>query len=283
MKNVQASAARRGTVEQRLRTKLSSSVVRSPLVVYRNTAVRPADVILGSYPKSGNTWMRHVLTHLIAGTSNDWRESIQATAPGIASARGASPSLVTGGRLIKSHEVPSRFYRQAIVMVRDGRDVALSEYHYRRDYLKSAALRDCTLDEFIDQFLAGRTNAYGAWHEHVSRWKSFSERDDHRCLIVRYEDMKTDPLAQLVKIDEFLGLGLPSEQLESAIEANDVGRMKARERSANNGTDNSGSFVRSGTAGGWRSEFSADNVDAFETVAGASLRLFGYSTGGSGG
>lgn len=275
MSNIRQKAARRGAFEQAARSAVAQSRVRMPLVHYRTRAIEPADVMLASYPKSGNTWLRHMLTHLVVGESTDWRAAVHAATPGLQFARDAKPTLQSGGRMIKTHEFPHQRYRQSIVIVRDGRDVAVSEYFYRKDYLESSAMVDETFSTFLDRFIDGKTNSYGAWHDHVSAWRSFADAGNS-VLWVRYEDIKSQPLQELRRIADYIDLDSTDEQLNDAIAHNDASRLRKREAAAN-GAD-APSFIRSAKSGDWASTFSDAELQRFVSVAGPELRAFNYVT-----
>ena len=77
-------------------------------------------------------------------------------------------SLPGGGRLIGTHEQYRKDYNRAIYVVRDARDVLLSEFAFLKalDYFRG------DLDKFISTFLftCGSAYGYGPWQRHVSSW-----------------------------------------------------------------------------------------------------------------
>ena len=77
--------------------------VRLLPVVYRHTGVSPQDAFLVSYPKSGNTWLKFMLTYLLSGREADF-DSDSTTIADVGSHRATPGVLPGGGRLIKSHE-----------------------------------------------------------------------------------------------------------------------------------------------------------------------------------
>src|SRR5947207_15710997 len=84
---------------RRVRLTLSETPLRGPVVWFRHRGFRAADVFLGSYPRSGSTWVRFALYEALTGRPSDFLKvngSLRTVgehfhAPGI---------LPRGGRLI---------------------------------------------------------------------------------------------------------------------------------------------------------------------------------------
>ena len=174
--------------------------VRMLPVVYRHTSVSRRDAFLVSYPKSGNTWLKFMLAHLLGGREADLDNDSTVIAD-VGSHRATPRVLPGGGRLIKSHEPYSspqkRFYRKAIYLIRDGRDVAVSYYYT----LIRRGLYEGDFGPFLRLFLAGDVDGYGPWHEHVRSWLESPLHEDGSLLVLRYEDMLADPADKPVRRD----------------------------------------------------------------------------------
>src|SRR6266536_2590055 len=135
----------------------------------RRLAVLPDDILLASYPKSGNTWTRFLIANLVFPDQTvDFGNLHQfvldpAVTPQRDFRRAPRP------RIVKTHGSFDPRYRRVICVVRDPRDVALSQYHYLRKLRK---IDDkFPLDSFIDQFLAGQLKReLGSWVENVCSW-----------------------------------------------------------------------------------------------------------------
>ena len=134
----------------------------------RHYTVYPDDTFLVSYPKSGNTWVRFLLANLIHPNETVGFANINRLlpAPGVLSKRFLK--TVPRPRILKSHEPFDVRFRKVIYLVRDPRDVAVSEYHF--DLKKRYIAADMTLEQFIKPFLAGETSSYGSWWEHAASW-----------------------------------------------------------------------------------------------------------------
>jgi hypothetical protein len=144
-----------------------------------------------------------------------------------------------------------------VVLVRDGRDVALS----------------------VMGVPFGPNNAWAAgrsWATAIRRGREAAARYPGRVLEVRYEDLVTDPKTSLVATCNFLELAYDEDML--SIEKTD--RSKVVEDQAAWFT-NVWSGITTAAVGKWRTELTPRQVEIFETVAGDELRMLGYETSGA--
>ena len=106
-------------------------------------------------------------------------------------------------RIIKSHECFDPRYPRVIYIVRDPRDVVVSQYHYHRKIRKIED--DSPIEKFVTRFLAGETCPHGSWGQNIATWLYTSEGDP-RFLLLRYEDLVADTARELAKVVDFLTL-----------------------------------------------------------------------------
>lgn len=251
---------------------------RDLLARYRHRGLRAVDLLLAVYPKSGSTWLSFLIASALTARDVDF-DLVRELAPGLGRQRVAPSLLPGGGRLVMSHDRPRSFVPgerpQVLCLVRDGRDVAVSYFHH----LRRRGIDTGDFSSFVDLFLAGRVSPYGTWHNHVRRWQESAKRSS-TVLILRYEDLLTDPLTSLTEVVKVFDLPVGEDALRAAIEAAAPGAMREKEstsrRISNSTVDKSVSFVRSATAGQWRDSFDAASLARFETVAGRELSELGY-------
>jgi hypothetical protein len=106
--------------------RLRRSKLRHLVYGWRHRGLKPADVMLASYPRSGNSWTKLMLAELLAGSGEVNSSSKQWLVPAVGEHL-QSPRLLPGdGRLIKTHEPYHKVYRRAIYLVRYVRPVAVS-------------------------------------------------------------------------------------------------------------------------------------------------------------
>ena len=139
-----------------------------------------------------------------------------------------------------------------VVLVRDGRDVALS----------------------LLGVPFGPNNVWAAarfWARGIDLGTEAADRFGDRVLTVRYEDVVDEPAAQVKRLCEFLGLDYEHDLL--AIEHTDSAKVLK---------DQAGWFtnvwagINSTAVGKWRREMSPDDQRVFDQVAGAQLERMGY-------
>lgn len=235
--------------------------------------------MVAAYPRTGSTWLRFLLYGLLSGESATFA-SVDRRIPDVG--RGDPvPLLPGGGRLLKTHEPYLAAYGRGIYMVRDARDVVVSEYHFQRMVGRFAG----SLEEFVSRFLDGSVNSYGAWHEHVQGWLDSRTAAAGWLHVVRYEDLKREPAETLLSIADFLGVTCGRPRVDQVVEDNTVERMREKEEAGGGelpGSREEEKFVREGRAGGWPSSLSGRQVRAIEAVAGPVLRRLEYPVGPGG-
>ncbi len=250
-------------------------------VAGRNFFVQPDDTFLVSYPKSGSTWARFLLAALTHPNDTVDFTNIDRLLPSISSRSKRDLRRHPRPRLIKSHEYFDARYRKVVYVVRDPRDVVLSQYRF---FLKRGAIGDgYTLDGWVNRFLAGELNTYGSWGENVGSWLA-ARQGTPGFLLLRYEDMLRDTEAALARVAGFLGLVVSAEQLARCVAQGSADRMRELEKKQGDewvttkGKRKDIPFVGSAKAGGWKSDLSAKHIAQIETAWGPTMRYLGYET-----
>lgn len=241
--------------------------------------VFPDDTFLVSYPKSGNTWVRFLLANLIYPNETVGFANINRLlpAPGVSSRRFLKK--LPRPRILKSHEPFDQRFRKVIYLVRDPRDVAVSEYHF--DLKKRYIAADMTLERFVQPFLAGETSSYGSWWEHVASWVA-PRYGNPAFLLVRYEDLLGDPIGETAKIAEFLGIQADEARLKAAVERSSADKMRKLEKQDADkwtGTKNTRQeipFVRAAKSGGWKESLPRHSVEQIEVAWFPLMNFLGY-------
>jgi hypothetical protein len=231
---------------------------RTAAALHRHRGYGPNDVILASYQKTGNTWLKFLLADILTGAEPDFERSERAIPLLGRPAAGAAP-LPGGGHLWKSHEPYSPLFRRrcarAIYLVRDARDVAISEYHFLQRKGRFAG----DLGSFLDVFLAGRADGYGSWDDHVASFTAGWRGTADARIVVRYEDMLADCAGTLATVLRFLAIAAAPERVALAVERNSFAGMRAKEVVAAGTTPQ----VRAGQAGQWRAQLTAEQAARF--------------------
>lgn len=244
----------------------------------RHRGLRPGDVLLVSYPKSGSTWLRMLLAEALTGTEADF-DSIRSTVPPIGHHKGATALLPGGGRLIRSHEpletASGTDEQRVVYLLRDARAVAVSYFHHRRRIGTYAG----DLDAFCADFVAGRIGNQGSWAHHVGLALDRCDRDPAGVRLVRYEELTVDTAAAVSGIATYLGVAVDGEVVARAVRDNSADRMRGKEQASTflAGRGDAGEpLVRAGRSRGWREELSTTARLQIEQEMGQLLVRAGY-------
>lgn len=235
----------------------------------------PDDIWLVSYPKSGNTWLRFIIANYLTNNQCNLK-SVNRIVPDIH--YNANNCLkIERPRFIKSHLPFTPDYKKVVYLVRDGRDVAVSYYFHLmkfRNIPKSTEFAD-----FVKKFNQGSVGHFSSWSNHVNSWL---DHQPEQFMLVKYEDLKTDIVAQMTQILDFAGITIDDFKLKSAIEASHFDQMKSLEQKqqhefkalANSDTDIP--FMRSGKAGEWEKFFNDNLHTNFLKINSKALKRLNY-------
>lgn len=262
---------------RKIRHKASRTFLRGPIIWLRHRGIDANDVMVASYPRSGNTWLRFMLTRILTGKSAGF-DNVNNVIAEIGIHQNALPLLPGGGRLIKTHELYRPTYKRAIYLVRDVRDVLLSQYS-RENELGLVWWGD--FDGYIKAFLEGTINGFGPWQEHIPQWldSPLAKRGD--VLTVMFPDMRRNTQATLERIVDFLGFEVHPELIATAIADNTVEKMRAREersRTLHKSSGEEGRFVRKGAVMGWREKLNEAQLELVEQYAGDTMARMGFAS-----
>ncbi len=255
---------------RKLRHQVAKTGVRAPLVWMRHKSLRANDVFFASYPRSGSTWLRFVLFESIAGQASGFG-NVNESIPDVKEHKTGLPLMPDGGRLIKTHEVYHPEYKKAVYLVRDPRDVALSEYAYQT----ALGLVDMPLDEYLPLFLTKGVNPFASWSQHVKSWLS-APLPAENLLVVKFEDLRSDTAKGVAGIIQFFGLEPDEARIRAAVTNNSVERMKAKEKENPQRASKKGQFIRSGSVGGWRGKLNEAQIQIVRDQAATLLNRLEY-------
>lgn len=199
---------------------------------------------LVSYPKSGNHWLRCMLTSYLTGEPVQTWPGIQAGVPQLEQLlrEGAAPPGDPDRQiLVATHFTADRpvmrFYRESTVkvvcLVRNPRDAMLSLMRMRGITPEDREGCRKMAETFIanEGFSAwGLWLGLGSWPVNVRSWTDTLHESfpNATVLPVRYEDLRVDPEAELSRIVKFLDLGGP-EGVARAVENCTLERMREME------------------------------------------------------
>lgn len=261
----------------------------------------PGSIVwLASYPKSGNTWLRAMLTHLLAAPGDDVSVNALAGTPeggdrhalddacAISSAEMKPAELLPYRALlhrqmaaenaapffVKTHDqyalgpgdtalFPADASRAAIYIVRNPLDVALSFAHHNQQDVDTTIARMADADSTLNRWPDRISDFLPV---HLGRWSDhvagWTHQDAIPLCLLRYEDMLTDPAAALARAAAAAGLDAAPAAIAAAVAASRFDRLRDREaiEGFSEKPANMPNFFRAGRAGEWRSALTAAQV-----------------------
>jgi hypothetical protein len=258
--------------------------------------LRNADALVVSHTKSGRTWLRVMMSylyHLEYGTpaneiiAFDNLHSLNKAIPRIYFNR--DTRVPTFAR--DNGHVQVANDKKVLFLVRDPRDVAVSFYFHvvnrasDRELLRKGIpqhARSLALYDFVihDELGIPRViRHYNRWHEEMVAMP--------HTLIVKYEQLRAEPLITLGEVMRFLDRDFSEEQLLRAVEFASFDSLSRKEKNGffQSGrlrpTDprDSGTFkVRRGKVGGYRDYFMEEEIETIDALVRNGLDpAYGYS------
>ena len=152
-----------------------------------------------------------------------------------------------------------------IHVLRDGRDVCLSGWHFSQKW-SPEALKDTTLAQFVAHYA-------GAWRSRVTQAREFGDAHPGRLLEIRYEALHANPETEIKRLLEFIQVASAPDIIASCLKA---GSFEALSGGRSRGDEDQNSFFRKGIVGDHKEYFDNDAFAAFEKAAGPLLRELDY-------
>jgi hypothetical protein len=255
--------------------------VRRPSRVLDHSAfiptIRPTDVFICTYPKSGTTWLGFLLAQVLKQSPEERLnlKNFNRYVPDV------NLLYTKGGSLAEHADKPDpRFFLaharydpnfpNVVYVVRDPRDVMVSFWHYQKLLYKD-------FSQTLEEYVASDAHWPCEWDEHAESW--LMPRRHPRLMVVRYEQMHADPAGVLRAVVEFAGIAVDEARVALAVEESRFEKMReAEEKFGVNGAagDSGERFVRKGVCGSWRQEMSAAAQAILERKYAPAMRELGY-------
>jgi hypothetical protein len=266
-----------------------------PLGLFRKKIYKPireryifwhSDIIILSFPKSGRTWLRVLMGNALQEhlkCTNDLLPTLEAMAT--ASYPSVPNFLVDHG--IATTQARSDIFdvskvkykdKKVILLVRDPKDVVVSAYFHK------SKLKKMAFNASFSDFLRDDVGSLKTYLAFLNSWTN--TKDISGYLIIRYEEMHSDPLAVLRSIFDFADVkDISNESLTAAIEFGRFDNMRELEKSDALGSDRlrpvdsndeSTYKTRKGEVGSFVEHFSEDDLAYANSLIKGLNSIFGY-------
>ena len=165
---------------------------------------------------------------------------------------------------------------QAIVMLRDFRDVAVSLAFHRARSMGTweGVFTDEDKTNLDSKYLQSHLESYLKHHD-IEEYLKIAARKPDNVKLVKYEDLKERPEDILTEILGFLQVNDGKAVVAKCVKANTFEKLSGGGKP---GESESQSFYRKGVVGDWRNYFSQENVDLFKRLAADTLIAAEYET-----
>jgi len=269
-------------------------------------------VWLASYPKSGNTWMRafiqnylengkqasdiNQLDRLFASENKpSWyqpylnRPHMDLGSEDVCKLRPQVhldiANSKAGSILVKTHNFHGEYMGYplhnmsvtagVIYILRNPLDVVLSVADHFGLELDDAITFLNAEETGTPADEANMGSVLSSWSNHVRSWTH--AESDATC-VIRFEDLKLDPLSTFENVLSFLNIPEDSARLEKAIQHSSFDKLRQQEQASGftERSPNSDRFFRHGTSGQWQTELSEEQIASIVAVHAEQMERFDY-------
>jgi hypothetical protein len=228
--------------------------------------------IVNEYPKSGGSWVGNMLSQALK----------------IPFPRNRLPMCKSS--ILHGHMMHSWNMHNILIVWRDGRDILISQYYHSlfenergNSILVKKSRKDLNfndyndiennLSKFMEYSYERKKLTNMNWSEFVDKWA-----DHKKCVHVKYEDLRLNPVSELMRIIKDLsGEVLDHVSVSEIVEEHSFKKLSGRKP----GEESVNSFLRKGVIGDWKNYFDRRACEQFNQYAGLALLKLKYEFNGS--
>jgi hypothetical protein len=252
--------------------------------------LRHADVVVISFPKSGRTFVRAMLSRLFQRRFGiDERRLLEF--PMLRGAARDVPRLLfthAGDAMRRPDEIqldPVDYaHCRVVLLARHPGDVAVSRQHHLKFRSRDRARRRLA-EQPLELFIWSEQGGIPSIVRFMNLWAELA-RSRKDVAIIRYEDFLGEPEGTLRKLAKQVGLKVTKADIADAVEFGSLGQLKQREQEGyfrssrlqpSRRDDDRSSKVRSGRSGGYRRRLEPREIAKVDAYIAKNLDpVFGY-------
>ncbi|MBN1953997.1 MAG: sulfotransferase domain-containing protein [Anaerolineae bacterium] len=182
------------------------------------------------------------------------------------------PHLMGNTFAVKTHSAPTpslkwlmaRGAARATYIYRDPRDVVVSAFNHGKKLRAAGETHSFARLETVEA-------AIQATAEWLDVWRAWAACEN--ALLTRYEDLLTDPLAEMHRLADFLGLSVPAAEMERIVAAYQAGSSGAEAKTP----PKQGLHFNQGVAGRYAAALSDEQLALCQRQFGGDLPRMGYA------
>ena len=267
--------------------------------IWNKFTYRPDDIIVGSYPKSGTTWLQQIAAMIVSEGDPDF--SVSEISPWLEyrwpseEMRLDALNMQVHRRIIKTHlpldALPYSIMPKYLYIARDGRDVALSLHHHHKNlranvydrmnsvsYVGRNKIQAPTdsFHSYFQEWIEKDGHPYWSYWDNIESWWRF--RKINNILLVNYCDLQKDLCGEIRRIADFLGIIISDECMSRVLRMCSFDYMKAngfRIAPFNGSLWINGhlSFFNAGRNGCWRGILSSEQIQDYDQFSASRLGI----------
>ncbi|CAH8386526.1 unnamed protein product [Eruca vesicaria subsp. sativa] len=249
------------------------------------------DIILASFPKSGTTWLKALTIALFErlknNSSNDLHPLQSDNPHGIVpflelnlylkSSTRDDLTKLSSPRVFSTHmpfhtlQVPFKDdpLCKIVYVCRNVKDVLVSLWYFRCAQLQ----KEVDMESLFESLCSG-VGSFGPFWEHVLSYWRRSLEDPKKVLFMRYEEMKSEPSAQVKRLAEFLGCPFTEEEekdgsVDKIMELCSLRNLSGMEINKSGKTCNNvpySSFFRKGEVGDFKNHLTPEMENKIDMI-----------------
>jgi len=270
---------------------------------------RKAQLLLIAHPKCGNTWLKVMISRLyqvrhgfpdsLIHKTDEYTRKLPEV-PRLAASNGCYSYEAAVGKLLEPDHRDAEMSQKAIVfLARHPCDIAVSWYHQftKRQSKHKQELINAELDHPIDRQTIGmwdfvRNSEIGLLHliAFLNGWQR-RLADHPNTLVIRYEDLRSEPSETLRVVMATVGETFSDEELKEAVDFGSFDHLRSLESQGHfkqggltlRNTEDPNSFkVRRAKVGGYVEDFSPEEVAVLDELVAKHLSpFFGFGDRGA--
>ncbi|KAK1387249.1 Sulfotransferase [Heracleum sosnowskyi] len=279
------------------------SILQGVINFQKHFKPRENDIFIVTTPKAGTTWMRGIIYALMnreAHPPHTLHHPLLNNAPrdlvpfleGIGSEYDSvcnSPDR--NARIFATHiplvSLPNSITAslsncRVVYMCRDIKDNFVSFFHFaNKSNLRSSPI---SLEDAFNSYCKGFSTAGPVWDQILGYWIE-SQKNPHKVLFMRYEEMKDEPKLQMRRLANFLETPFSQEEENSGLVDQIISlcSFESMTKVDVNKTENfldgvtNSSFFRKGVVGDWKNCLTSDMASKLDQITEEKFRGSGLS------
>ncbi|KAL5006666.1 hypothetical protein ScPMuIL_015472 [Solemya velum] len=230
--------------------------------------IRPDDVFLFTYPKSGTHWLWEIVGMLLSGRS-EYNKNVKESQMLECQDLETLESLPSP-RLLNTHMLPDRLPDnflssgcEVINILRNPKDVAVSLFHHIRDFENS--VYNGLWSDFLPLFLGEQSKKCNTWE------KILQKQTSTPVLNIWYEDLHENPVSEIQRVAEFLQVDYTIEDIANIADKCSFQNLYTTEMEIRHGVKARTRFgtplmFRKGVVGDWKNYFTVAQNERFNRI-----------------